>query len=113
MKQGASFETMFGSDIRLLLDANDPLSNSVYLGVSSRMVGGDPQNVSNSGSINFESFVLTTRMDYNNFEIGAAYDLNVSDLKRASKYQGGFELYMNYVFSIKHSKQRKMFCPKF
>ena len=113
MKQGASFETMFGSDIRLLLDANDPLSNSVYLGVSSRMVGGDPQNVLNSGSINFESFVLTTRLDYNSFEIGAAYDLNVSDLKRASKYQGGFELYMNYVFSIKHSRQRKMFCPKF
>lgn len=113
MKQAASFETLFGSDVRLLLDANDPLSNSVYLGISSRMVGGDPTNVLNSSSINFESFILTTRLDYNNFEIGAAYDLNVSDLKRASKYQGGFELYMNYVFSIKHSRQRKMFCPKF
>ena len=113
MKQGASLETMFGSDVRLLLEPTDPLSNSVYLGVMTRVVGGDPDQVLNSGSLNFESFVLTTRMDYNNFEIGAAYDLNVSDLKRASKYQGGFELYMNYVFSIKHSKQRKMFCPKF
>lgn len=113
MKQGVSLETMFGSDVRLLLDPSDPMSNSVYLGVMTRLVGGDPQNVLNSSSINFESFVLTTRLDYNNFEIGAAYDLNVSDLKRASKYQGGFELYMNYVFSIKNTRQRKMFCPKF
>lgn len=113
MKQGASLETMVGSDVRLLLDPTDPLSNSVYLGLLTRVVGGDPTNVMNSSSLNFESMVLTTRLDYNNFEIGAAYDLNVSDAKRATKYQGGFELYMNYVFSIKHSRQRKMFCPKF
>jgi hypothetical protein len=37
----------------------------------------------------------------------------VSDLSRASKYQGGFEVYMNYAFKIKNNKQRKMFCPKF
>lgn len=112
MKQGQSFETMFGSDVRLILDPNDELSNSVYLGILSRIVGGDPQQTT-SGSVNLESFVVTGRLDYNNFEFGAAYDLNVSDLKRASKYQGGFEIYMNYVFSIKHTKQRKMFCPKF
>ena len=113
MKQGQSMETMFGGDVRLLLDPSDDMSNSVYLGFLSRVVGGDPSNVINSSSLNFESMVITGRVDYNNMEIGAAYDFNVSDLTRASKYQGGFELYMNYTFKITSNRQRKMFCPKF
>lgn len=112
MKQGQSFETMTGADVRMLLDPSDELSNSVYLGMLTRIVGGDPAML-NSSSMNFESFVITGRVDYNSFEIGAAYDVNVSQLRKASKYQGGFEVYMNYVFSIKHTRQRKMFCPKF
>lgn len=113
MKQGQSLETMFGSDVRLLLDPSDENSNSVYMGLLTRIVGGDPNKVLNSSSLNLESFVITTRVDYNNMEIGAAYDFNVSDLTKASKYQGGFELYMNYAFKIKNNRQRKMFCPKF
>jgi type IX secretion system PorP/SprF family membrane protein len=113
MKQGQSLETMFGADVRLIFDPSDDNSNSAYLGLMTRVVGGDPNKVLNSSSLNLESFVLTTRFDYNNMEIGAAYDFNVSDLSRASKYQGGFEVYMNYAFKIKNNKQRKMFCPKF
>lgn len=113
MKQGQSLETMFGADVRLLLDPSDEQSNSVYLGALTRVVGGDPNKVLNSSSLNLESFVITGRIDYNNMEIGAAYDFNVSDLTRATKYQGGFELYMNYAFKIKNNRQRKMFCPKF
>jgi type IX secretion system PorP/SprF family membrane protein len=113
MKQGQSFENMFGADLRLLLDPSDDNGNSVYMGMLTRLVGGDPNKVLNSSSINLESFILTTRVDYNNMEIGAAYDFNVSDLTKASKYQGGFEVYMNYAFRIKNNRQRKMFCPKF
>ena len=113
MKQGQSLETMFGSDVRLLLDPSDEQSNSVYMGMMTRIVGGDPNNVINSSSLNLESMIITGRVDYNNMEVGLAYDFNVSDLSRASKYQGGFELYMNYVFKITSNRQRKMFCPKF
>jgi type IX secretion system PorP/SprF family membrane protein len=112
MSQGKSFETVFGGDVRLLLDPSDENSNSVYFGVLSRVVGGDPNNVLNSSSLNFESFIPSARIDYNNFEVGVGYDINVSDLRRASKFQGGFELYINYAFRIKNSKMRKLFCPK-
>lgn len=113
MKQGQNFEFMGGSDLRMLLDPSDENSNSIYFGALARVVGGDAEKVLNGKSINLESIIATVRLDYNNMEVGAAYDINVSDLTAATKYQGGFELYINYVFRIKNSKQRKMFCPKF
>ncbi len=113
MRQGQNLETVVGGDLRMLLDPSDENTNSVYFGVLSRIVGGDPTNVANSGSFNWESVIATARLDYNNMELGVAYDINVSDLTAASKYQGGFELYINYAFRIKNSRQRKMFCPKF
>jgi hypothetical protein len=76
------------------------------------MVGGDPQ-LPNSSGINFESLIATARVDYNNLEIGAAYDFGVSQLKNYISYQGGFEVYFNYTFKIESNSQRKMFCPKF
>lgn len=112
MKQGKNFETIFGSDIRFLLDPSDEYGNSFYIGGLLRVVGGD-KNLSSSSSFNFESAILTARYDVNNFEIGAAYDFNISDLSSASKYQGGFEIYTNYVFKVTSNRQRKMFCPKF
>lgn len=112
MSQAQSFETTFGGDVRMILDPTDEQSNSVYLGVLSRVVGGDPNRVLNSGSMNFESFILNARIDYNNMEVGAAYDINISDLNPATKYQGGFEVYINYAFRIKNSRMRKLFCPK-
>lgn len=112
MKQGQSFENIIGADLRFLLDPSDIYGNSFYIGSSLRMVGGD-KNIAKSSSLNFESAILTARYDINNFEIGAAYDFNISDLSTASKYQGGFELYTNYVFKVTSNRQRKMFCPKF
>ena len=62
-----------------------------------------------NGNTIFQNFVIdeprvlnlsSTISDYNNFEVGAAYDINVSDLNRATKYQGGFEIYFNYIFAL-------------
>ena len=43
-----------------------------------------------------------------NIRIGAAYDFNVSGLRRATKAQGAFELALNYEFGDIKTKQ----CPK-
>jgi type IX secretion system PorP/SprF family membrane protein len=112
MKQGQNTETMVGADLRVLLDPSDENTNSVYFGMLTRVVGGS-SDVLNGKSLNLESVVATARIDYNSFEIGAAYDVNVSDLTVATKYQGGFELYMNYVFRISNNRQKRLFCPKF
>jgi hypothetical protein len=112
MKQGQNMESIFGSDVRFVFDPDDPMGNSFYVGLLGRMVGGDPQ-LPNSSGINFESLIATARVDYNNLEIGAAYDFGVSQLKNYISYQGGFEVYFNYTFKIESNSQRKMFCPKF
>jgi type IX secretion system PorP/SprF family membrane protein len=112
MKQGQNMETMFGTDVRMIFDPSDENSNSFYVGAMMRVVGGS-STVQNGKSLNMESVIATARMDYNNIEMGVAYDINVSDLSPATKFQGGFELYINYVFRIKNTRQRRMFCPKF
>lgn len=112
MKQGQNMESIFGSDVRFVFDPDDPMGNSFYVGLLGRMVGGDPE-LPNSSGINFESLIATARVDYNNLEIGAAYDFGVSQLKNYISYQGGFEVYLNYTFKIESNSQRKMFCPKF
>jgi|688.fasta_scaffold81159_2 type IX secretion system PorP/SprF family membrane protein len=112
MQQGKNTEMMIGTDVRFLLDPEDPMGNSFYIGAMGRIVGGD-KNLINSSSLNFESMIATARYEYNNFEIGAAYDFNVSQLVAASNYQGGFEVYFNYVFRVESNRQRKLFCPKF
>jgi len=48
------------------------------------------------------------QVEVRNIRIGAAYDINVSDLKTASKYGGGFEVSLSYTGeSIKSYKANK------
>lgn len=53
--------------------------------------------------------------DYKGFKIGAAYDVNVSDLSKVSKNRGGFELGAAYIAKINREPVVKpiIFCPRF
>jgi type IX secretion system PorP/SprF family membrane protein len=111
-RQGASQQILAGADFRFLIDPADPFSNSFYIGALTRVVGGDA-NIKNSSDYNLESMIASVRFDFNDFEVGAAYDFTVSQLKNAARFQGGFELYLNYVFKLQTSPIRKIYCPKF
>jgi len=53
--------------------------------------------------------------DYKSFRVGAAYDINVSDLNPISQYQGGWEVALSYVGKIFKTPIVKpvIFCPRF
>ena len=54
-------------------------------------------------------------LDYKGFRAGIAYDLNVSSLREASKYHGGFEVAVSYIARIYKKPVVKpvIFCPRF
>jgi type IX secretion system PorP/SprF family membrane protein len=113
MKQGQSIETIVGGDVRFLIDPSDSYSNSLYIGALIRGVGGDSKLIGDAtGKLNAESFIITGKAEINDMEIGAAYDFNISPLSVASKYQGGFEIYINYIFKVESHRQSRLFCPK-
>ncbi|HQV78768.1 MAG TPA: PorP/SprF family type IX secretion system membrane protein [Chitinophagales bacterium] len=58
----------------------------------------------NDAAITYLSFL------YKTLRVGAAYDFNVSDLRKATKAQGAFELALNYEFGV--AKKQKP-CPEF
>jgi type IX secretion system PorP/SprF family membrane protein len=44
-----------------------------------------------------DAFILSTGIDYNNLNIGFSYDINTSDLKRASNGKGAYEISLAYI----------------
>jgi len=64
--------------------------------------GAGYRAIDNDAAIAYLSFL------YKTLRVGAAYDFNVSGLRKASKAQGAFELVLNYEFGEVKTKQ----CPK-
>lgn len=54
-------------------------------------------------------------MDYKQFRVGVAYDINISDLTQISNNQGGFEIALSYIAKIFKTPTIKpvIFCPRF
>jgi type IX secretion system PorP/SprF family membrane protein len=53
-------------------------------------------------------------IDYEQFRAGISYDINVSALRSASKYQGGFEIGGYYILKIYSKKEvpTRILCPQ-
>ena len=64
--------------------------------------GAGYRAIGNDAAIAYLSFL------YKTLRIGAAYDFNVSGLRKATKAQGAFEIALNYEFGTIKTKQ----CPK-
>ena len=62
-----------------------------------------------------DAIVPVMKLDYKQFTLGISYDVNISSLKTASMYRGGFELTMNYKTYLKapNSTLDKMRCVRF
>jgi type IX secretion system PorP/SprF family membrane protein len=44
-----------------------------------------------------DAFIIATRYEFSNYSIGMSYDLNLSNLKTASKSKGGFEISLRFM----------------
>lgn len=52
-------------------------------------------------------------LEINNLHVGLSYDINVSSLKPASNYRGGFEISLIYIYQKPDSRNKVINCPKF
>ena len=61
-----------------------------------------------------DAVIPNIKLDIYNFSVGLAYDINVSNFRKASKTIGAFEIGLGYVFQgNKRDKQDKTPCPHF
>jgi len=96
-KQGPYTEFLVGTDLRYRL--NRSLASNVYGGVWYR---------------NQDALILSTGMDYLQWNLGISYDINISELESASNKRGGLELSITYIFkNFKPTIRRHKVCPSF
>ncbi len=62
-----------------------------------------------------DAFIPVLQLDYNPFSVAFSYDVNISELKAASQYQGGFEVSFTYAGFLDRNNTTKnaVLCPKF
>ena len=77
---------------------------------------GDDSRLSLSGGIAYrykDAIIPVVKLNTNKLAIGLSYDVNVSKLKTASEYRGGFELTLSYagLWNKENSDAEKVHCP--
>ncbi|MEP6465348.1 MAG: PorP/SprF family type IX secretion system membrane protein [Parafilimonas sp.] len=62
-----------------------------------------------------DAFIPVVELDYKPFAVAFSYDVNISALKTASEYRGGFELSVTYAGFLDRGNSTKnaVLCPKF
>ncbi len=62
-----------------------------------------------------DAFVPVLKLDYVPFSVAFSYDVNISELKAASQYRGGFEISFTYAGFLDRNNSTKnaVLCPKF
>jgi type IX secretion system PorP/SprF family membrane protein len=60
-----------------------------------------------------DALIPVVRFEYYKLNIGLSYDVNISQLKTASQYRGGFEVVLSFksYLNIMSSSQQKVRCP--
>ena len=87
MRQGPNQEITFGSSFRFMLR-----EDSKYTGFVKQAA------ISVGGLYRFgDAAIITSYLEMANYGIGFSYDFNLSDLRTASSFQGGFELSLRYT----------------
>jgi type IX secretion system PorP/SprF family membrane protein len=97
LKQFRYTEITAGTNMKFFLEG----SNAFYLGGWTRLKDRD-------------AFILSTRLDQNNWSAGLSYDINISKLSEASHYRGAYEVSLMYIFRKDKSRILKNLpCPTF
>jgi hypothetical protein len=62
-----------------------------------------------------DAFIPVVILDYRPFSVAFSYDVNISALKTASQYRGGFEASITYAGFLdrNNSTKNSVLCPKF
>jgi len=105
MAQGPHREFNFGSSIRFNL-GNSRLNNQSFQVGGWYRIGTDVEE-----SLHSDALILSTRFNYEHFNLGFSYDLTVSGYRNANFGSGAFEFSLGY--DICGPENRGVYCPKF
>lgn len=98
MNQGTFNEVILGTAVKYILMDEANIYRSIFAGYFGRF--GD-------------SGIAMAGVDYDAWRVAISYDINVSDLKPASRNRGGFEFSVQYIFGEPKGKPgvRHKYCP--
>lgn len=103
--QGPSFQVNAGTSFKFLLGNSRRYHQAFQFGVWARVA-----NKLQSAKL-MDALILSTKFDYEQFNIGFSYDINTSSLNTASNGNGAFEFSM--VYKICGPERRGVYCPNF
>lgn len=90
-RQGPAQEISLGTMIRYSLSENSKYTNYIKAG-----------SISCGTYYRFkDALVIVSLLEFANYSIGMSYDINTSDLTKASYGRGGFEIALRYFFPYK------------
>ncbi len=94
--QGGASESLLGGAIQLIANPDDTKPTSFYAGSWVRI--GD-------------AIIPYLGIEWNDFRLGATYDINTSSLKTASQSKGGMEI--SLIWAYRPDPDKSIQCPKF
>lgn len=97
-RQGSFTEFLLGTNLRYILLDERSIYRAVFIGYFGRLK---------------DSGIAMAGFEYDTWRFGLSYDINLSDLDKASNNKGGFEFSLRYILGspqLNQSFQHK-FCP--
>ncbi len=108
IQQGPHLKLDAGSFIRFIFSSNNKYQLDKALNVGSWLrVGGFRED-----GIRLNTIVLAGKLDYDNFSVGASYDLTLGNLATYNSGRGGVEVAIVYT-GLGRQKQNELPCPRF
>lgn len=101
-RAGKASETLIGSSILFNTSSFGPIENIkpfLYLRTGISRLN--------------DAVIIGSQADVGNFQIGASYDFNISELEIASNYQGGFEITLIYTAKDLQLTKRRISCERY
>lgn len=111
----ASYVTLQG-DYSKQGDYNETVGGITYSHKFSEAADGPLYTIGIGGYLRWkDAFIPVLTIDYTPFSLAFSYDVNISQLKTASQYRGGFEVGITYggFLDRDNSTKNSMLCPKF
>lgn len=97
--QGTFKELIFGAQLKNIISRNEKVTKGIYGGLFLRTK---------------DAIIVNIGLNYNKWQAGFSYDINISNLNPASSGRGGFELNLSYIISRFKPKQiQYRICPEF
>jgi type IX secretion system PorP/SprF family membrane protein len=111
--QGPSFQVNGGTNLRFQLSGSRYQRQAFQIGLWARFVNMYQWNEENIDdyTVGADAIIVSSRFQYNNFDFGFSYDINVSELRQGANGNGSFEF--SVIYLICGPERRGVYCPNF